>query len=212
MISVFDLDHTLLKENSSFRFGLHLYQLNEISFFSLLYAVCCYGLHKAGPLSIQNLHQRTFNAFCKGSSLNRFKDRAVRFVEEHVSQMFYEPALQRLKEARDKGHRTILLSSSPDFLIASVAEYLNFDEWAATPYLVDQQQRFCALGPVLSGEAKKKYLDVVMQREGIARESVYAYTDSHLDLPLLEAAGHPVGVNPGPRLRSICQRRGWEII
>ena len=43
-------------------------------------------------------------------------------------------------------------------------------------------------------------------------EDSYAYSDSASDLPMLEAVGHPVAVNPEPELREIATDRGWPII
>jgi phosphoserine phosphatase len=39
----------------------------------------------------------------------------------------------------------------------------------------------------------------------------YFYTDSISDLPLLERVGHPVAVNPDPRLARLARKRGWPI-
>ncbi|MEO1336693.1 MAG: haloacid dehalogenase-like hydrolase, partial [Myxococcota bacterium] len=38
------------------------------------------------------------------------------------------------------------------------------------------------------------------------------YTDSMSDLPMMEAVGHPVAVNPDPRLRRTAKDRGWPIV
>ncbi|MCE5316996.1 MAG: HAD-IB family hydrolase [Parachlamydia sp.] len=211
-ISLFDLDHTLLTENSSYQFGLFRYHLKDISRISLVYAVGCYGLHKAGLLSMHNLHHRIFQALLLGAAFNAIEEKAERFVREHLSKMLYRPAFQRLQEAQSRGHHTVILSSSPDFLITPIARYFQVDEWAATPYHIDSQNRFSAVGPVLCGEGKKNYLERLLQQDHFAREEVFAYSDSHLDLPLLQAAGHPVAVNPDRRLRLISQHQGWEII
>ena len=40
-------------------------------------------------------------------------------------------------------------------------------------------------------------------------ESV-AYADSASDLPMLEAVGFPVAVNPEAKLAAIARRRGWH--
>ena len=36
-----------------------------------------------------------------------------------------------------------------------------------------------------------------------------AYADSASDLPMLEAVGYPVAVNPETRLVTIAEKRGW---
>jgi HAD superfamily hydrolase (TIGR01490 family) len=211
-LSAFDLDHTLLKINSSFRFGAYLYRTGHISFVSMLYAVGCYSLHKMGLLTMRGMHRRLFARLFRKHSAVTHQSLADQFVAEQGGDLLYEPALQRLRLAQQQGHYTVLLSSSPDFLVAPFAQFLGIDKWAATPYLIDTQQRFSALGEVLQGEKKRRIIEDLMQSEGVTRDAVYAYSDSHLDLPLLEAAGHATGVNPTQQLRSICLRRKWEII
>ncbi len=38
-----------------------------------------------------------------------------------------------------------------------------------------------------------------------------AYADSTSDLPMLEAVGFPVAVNPETKLAAIARRRGWLV-
>ena len=38
------------------------------------------------------------------------------------------------------------------------------------------------------------------------------YSDSINDLPLLEAVGAPVAVDPDPRLQAEAARRGWPVL
>jgi phosphoserine phosphatase len=40
----------------------------------------------------------------------------------------------------------------------------------------------------------------------------YAYTDSVSDLPMLEAVGNPVAINPERELLELAQERGWRVI
>jgi len=42
-------------------------------------------------------------------------------------------------------------------------------------------------------------------------ERSYAYSDSIADLPMLEAVGHPVAVNPDKELRKQAEEREWDI-
>ena len=46
---------------------------------------------------------------------------------------------------------------------------------------------------------------------GVDLSSSYAYSDSITDLPMLEAVGHPVAVNPDRDLRRIAAERGWHV-
>ena len=53
-------------------------------------------------------------------------------------------------------------------------------------------------------------VDYATANEIDLRESV-AYADSSSDLPMLEAVGFPVAVNPETKLASIARKRGWLV-
>ena len=42
-------------------------------------------------------------------------------------------------------------------------------------------------------------------------EEAVAYADSASDLPMLEAVGYPVAVNPETKLAAIARKRGWHV-
>ena len=48
------------------------------------------------------------------------------------------------------------------------------------------------------------------QRNGVDLAESFAYADALSDLPMLEAVGTPVVVNPDPRLSQISTQRGWK--
>jgi hypothetical protein len=48
-------------------------------------------------------------------------------------------------------------------------------------------------------------------REGLDLAEAVAYADSASDLPMLEAVGFPVAVNPETRLSAIARKRGWLV-
>ena len=45
---------------------------------------------------------------------------------------------------------------------------------------------------------------------GLDLQESVAYADSASDLPMLEAVGYPVAVNPEAKLAAIARRRGWH--
>ncbi len=49
------------------------------------------------------------------------------------------------------------------------------------------------------------------ERFDLDLEASWAYSDSVTDLPMLEAVGHPVAVNPDKTLRRVAEERGWEV-
>lgn len=62
-----------------------------------------------------------------------------------------------------------------------------------------------------TGETRAQLLADYCKAEGLALEECIAYADSTSDLPLLEAVGFPVAVNPETRLAAIARKRGWLV-
>ncbi|MGH3051065.1 MAG: HAD family hydrolase, partial [Gaiellaceae bacterium] len=62
------------------------------------------------------------------------------------------------------------------------------------------------------GDGKAQALRELAVAEGIDLAASTAYSDSHTDLPFLEAVGHPVAVNSDRKLRRIARDRGWPSI
>jgi phosphoserine phosphatase len=65
--------------------------------------------------------------------------------------------------------------------------------------------------PLCYGAGKLERARALVHSLGSTLEQAVFYTDSITDLPLLEAVGQPVAVNPDPRLRRVARRRGWPI-
>jgi alcohol-forming fatty acyl-CoA reductase len=62
-----------------------------------------------------------------------------------------------------------------------------------------------------TGEARAQALfDYCAAHDLDPAESV-AYADSTSDLPMLEAVGFPVAVNPETRLAALARKRGWLV-
>jgi phosphoserine phosphatase len=62
-----------------------------------------------------------------------------------------------------------------------------------------------------TGETRAQALmDFAVTNDLDLRESV-AYADSTSDLPMLEAVGFPVAVNPETRLAALARKRGWLV-
>jgi phosphoserine phosphatase len=62
-----------------------------------------------------------------------------------------------------------------------------------------------------TGEARAEALAEYAAGEGLRLSESVAYADSTSDLPLLEAVGFPVAVNPETRLSALARKRGWLV-
>lgn len=210
--SLFDLDGTLLKVNSSFYFGKYLYQLGFFSFFRLLVLSTIYLSHKMGFISIAALHHAIFKRLFYGRNALQVEAHARRFVEIHLDSMLYLPAIKRLQKAQLEGHFVAILSSSPDFIVKNIARKLKVLYVESSIYAIGADGNFSHIEHLVEGDAKAVWISKASKDHAIARQNLTAYSDSTLDLPFLYSCGKKVVVNPSKKLRSIGLQNQWEII
>lgn len=211
-LTVFDLDHTLIQANSSFKFGSYLYKNGFFSFFSLLQSVFHYSRYKFLGLPIEQLHFRIFDSLFKGRSREQVEAYAFHFIKQSLPALLYSPAVERLRNAQSRGDTLLILSSSPHFLVGLVANGLGVENWEATSYQSDEKGNLARVGCVLEGEQKAERLRIWAKKVGASRAEITVYSDSHWDLPLLFEAGQAVAVKPDRKLRKVCRKESWEII
>lgn len=211
-VSCFDLDHTLLSQNCCYAFGVYLYRQGFLSFTNMLYSVFCYFLHKRGIFSIVELQKKIFDRCFLGYSEPVIKAKAKVFFETHLNEILYLPAVAQLKEAQNAQQYTIILSSSPGFLVELIAEKLGVNTWAATNYTIDEDHCFCAIESFMLSDDKAFFIELLANRLKLSKQAITAYSDSILDLSFLQAAGHAVAVNPDPALHAHCLQNNWPII
>lgn len=211
-ISAFDLDHTLFSKNSSYCFGRFLCRNKLLPFSSLMFIISYSLRHSIGLLPIIKLHKNAFKRLFLGRSLALIQQWSEEFIEENFEKLLNPVAIKELKLAQESGHITAILSSSPDFIVAPIAKRLNVSYWDATQYVIDNDQKFCSIGKLMLGRDKALCLTELARQYGVEKKETHAYSDSHLDLPFLLAAGKAYGVNPNRTLRLICRKNNWLIL
>ena len=107
------------------------------------------------------------------------------------------PAL--LADLQQRGITAVLISATDQFLVEPVAQHLGFSYWLASCF----------------GPDKVAKAQAWLQEQGSSFEQAqetWCYSDSHNDLPLLEAVKHPIAVDPDQQLRQMAQERGWSVM
>jgi fatty acyl-CoA reductase len=122
----------------------------------------------------------------------------------------YPGALACLRKHKQMGHRVVLLSGALDFLLDPLRDLAD-DVLCASLAEEDGVYTGELSGAPVAGEARARMLASYARKRGVDLRHSYAYADSISDLPMLEAVGNPVAVNPDRRLASAARERGWEI-
>ncbi len=211
-LTVFDLDRTIVADNCSMAFCRYLVAQKILPYSSLLYSFYFYIKHVFLGMSLSDLHSQVFERCLRGKSLDHLNVHIDPFLKEYLFSKLYPPAIAKLRLAQHLGHYTLILSSSPSFLVGKIAQFLGVNEWRATEYAIDKERNLCHIASMMQGEEKASCVKEIADQFAIARDKITAFSDSFLDLPLLLSVGTPVAVNPDRKLRRFSELNQWAIL
>jgi alcohol-forming fatty acyl-CoA reductase len=149
----------------------------------------------------------------------RYEDAPVEQIEIDAREMLtqiivaksFPAAIRRVREHRALGHKTILITGALSFNVEGLRPL--FDEIVAAEMSVRPDGTYSGQLTQVppTGETRAQVLADYCAANGYSLDECVAYADSTSDLPLLEAVGHPVAVNPETRLAAIARKRGWLV-
>ena len=123
----------------------------------------------------------------------------------------FPAGLRRVREHRALGHRTVLITGALDFVVEPLRPL--FDDIVCAEMTVAADGTYTGqldrVPP--TGESRAQALYDYADAHDIDVSEAVAYADSSSDLPMLEAVGFPVAVNPEARLASLARKRGWLV-
>ncbi len=213
-LAVFDLNGTIARTNviEAYLWG-KLRELGPIErLVELLRVAAQLPNYISAERKDRGVFLRRFYRRYAGANLRELE----RLVDEELATKILERtapgALRRIREHRDAGHTTVLLTGEIrpltrpfeglfDHIIA--ADLVTDDNGVCTGFLA---------GPPMVGESRKAWLRHFAAQHGLSLDHSYAYADSHVDLPMLTAVGNPVIVNPDVALMREARKSGWSII
>ena len=211
----FDLDKTVIAKASMVAFSRPFHRAGLLSRRMVLRAAwhqLLYAQLGASPEKLAKLRDSVL-ALTVGweqAEITRIvQDALVDVVEPIV----YDEALDLIRDHQSAGRKVFIVSASPEEIVAPLARYLGVDEAICTRSELDERgcytgrtERYCY------GPEKVVAMREVAERDGIDLVRSYAYSDSATDVPMLEAVGHPVAVNPDRELLRLARARDWEIL
>ena len=207
----FDMDKTLIAENSGGLYMRYRYQRGEISGLELVKGIGAYLQYKLGILDIRNWTKTMMVQF-RGQSEAELEAEAKAWFEELMAHTIYPEAEALVRKHEAEGHVVAIVSGATKFVVRPLAQRLGIEHMLYTRLEVEDG-RFTGrvIEPICFEEGKIYWLQQFIEEHGIDLAKSWFYTDSITDLPLLDLVGHPVATNPDPLLYRAAVRRRWPV-
>jgi putative phosphoserine phosphatase / 1-acylglycerol-3-phosphate O-acyltransferase len=208
----FDMDNTVLRGSSARLYLQYLRRKGLLSWPRWLAITWQVGLYILGVISFPQLMARLMTQVTGADEAEAWRISAAWF-DEMLCNYIAPIARERIIWHRQQGHRVAIVSASTPYAVSPVAHDLGLgDDYLAT-HLEVVSGRFTGslIEPPCYGVGKVTLARAYSVQNELDLAASYFYSDSHHDLPLLEAVGHPVAVNPGRKLKKIALERRWKL-
>jgi HAD superfamily hydrolase (TIGR01490 family) len=210
----FDLDRTLISGSSAFVFGIAAWRAGLVEKGQFAKDAAGAMMFRFGGASDETSHgvrDRILGAV-EGVRHDDLVGLNTDIVPKLMAKVRPE-ARSLVDQHRHAGRATYIVSASPVELVNPLAGALGMTAGIGTiSEIVDGVYTGRLAGPFCYAEGKVEAITELARWEGYDLGQCYAYSDSASDLPMLEAVGHPVAVNPDSKLERIANRRGWPIV
>ena len=210
----FDLDRTLLRRSSALALAGSFRERGLISRRQLLQAAAWQLLFVARGASHEAVRRVAEDGLrvIAGYRPEEMRELVVDAMEPVLRPLVYAEPLSLVERHRERGERVYVVSATLQEIVEAIADDLGFDGALGTICEVQEGRYTGRAVRVLHAERKADCVRAVAESEGFDLADCTAYSDSHTDIPFLEAVGHPVAVNPDRELRRTARERGWPVL
>ena len=214
-VAFFDVDNTLMQGSSLFFLSRGMYQrgfFTRRDIVAFLFANLRYQLTgKENKEEVLRVQQAACD-FIKGHRVEELQTLAADVYDKFVSPALWQGTIEIAHDHLNAGEEVWLITASPREMADLIARRLGFTGALGTVAEVKDGTYTGNLdGKLLHGQQKAIAVHELARIEGIDLKNSFAYSDSHHDIPLLEAVGKPRVINPDTQLQVRALRDHWPI-
>jgi HAD superfamily hydrolase (TIGR01490 family) len=215
-LTLFDLDNTLLAGDSDYGWAQFLIEVGAVD--AATYErrnAEFFAEYKAGRLDIHAFLDFQLRPLAEHepTQLLAWRDR---FLVEKIRPMLLPAAREIVSKCLDAGDLVAVVTATNSFVTRPIADMYGIANLVATePEMAAGRFTGRVAGEPCFQAGKLTCVDawLASHDHGLRDFSEsWFYTDSHNDLPLLDAVTHAVAVDPDPILAQHAALRGWQIV
>tara|TARA_B100001123_G_C15192433_1_gene979944 strand:- start:532 stop:1218 length:687 start_codon:yes stop_codon:yes gene_type:complete len=211
-VAIFDLDGTITNKGTYIPFLLFVARRQPWRFIYAIPILLVAGLYKIRLLSRATLKEVMLKALLGSVSRETLRRYVEAFARRYLNDGVRPGAIRAMEKHRSAGDRLIMATASFAFYAEELAKRLGFDGIVATEVRWHDDELLCKInGANCRGLAKLKAIQA--SYPDLKHEyRIVAYSDHHVDLPLLLWADSGVAVNPSGRLRTEARTLDMTIV
>jgi HAD superfamily hydrolase (TIGR01490 family) len=210
----FDLDRTLLRRSSTLALApafrkhgvITRAQVAKAAFWQLLFVLRGTSRERVRAASEEGL------MLLRGFSPAQMQELVADALVPVLRPLVYGEPLGLVEQHAERGEPTYIVSAALQEVVDALAADLGFDGALGTVCEVEGGVYTGRGIRSLHGENKAAAVRELAATEDLDLHASTAYSDSHTDLPFLEAVGNPIAVNPDRELRRVAAARGWPVL
>lgn len=212
-LAIFDLDNTLLADDSDYLWGQFLIDKGIVD--AMYYAQeneRFYQEYKEGCLDIYEFLTFSLKPLADNSLQDLHQWRSE-FIEKIIKPILLAPAQELINKHKQRGDTLLVITATNHFVTEPIVNLYGIENLlATTPELIAEKYTGKVAGTPCFQEGKVTRLQQWLQETGHTLENSWFYSDSHNDLPLLKQVEFPVAVNPDDALKQFAEQSNWPII
>ncbi|MBX7114843.1 MAG: haloacid dehalogenase-like hydrolase [Myxococcaceae bacterium] len=211
----YDVDGTLIRTNVVHAYGY--YAMNQGTFRGVLGRSLGTLASIPAFAGLNIVDRKVFNEFFyryyAGLSEDRLLTLAEDLFDDVIKPAIYPKAKDLIDEARRAHCRIVLVTGALDFTMRPLARYFGADDIIANKMqFVGGVATGKVIPPIIEGANKANVIRDYCEKNALALNQSFAYSDSASDYAMLSVVGRPTAVNPDLRLRSLARAYNWPIL
>ena len=209
--ALFDLDQTLLAGFSATSFvreRLTSGQMSPQELGTTFYGALSFALGRTGFSALMTATTAAY----RGLAEAMLEEVGEEVFIKHLATQIYPEARAIVEAHQEAGHTVAIITSATRYQAEPLARDMGIEHVLCTELEV-KEGVFTGevIRPTCYGEGKAVAGRSLAALVDLDLDESYFYTDSHEDLPLLEAVGRPRPLNPNRQLAQIAKERQWPV-
>lgn len=215
VVAFFDLDHTIIDTNSNKHWVSREVLAGRVTPKLIGLAIYWFTRYAMG--------QGAGAEAAGAEAAMAYAGKSERQLRTEVETMFDEKLAHRMRpgcgptmaEHVARGDLCVMCTSSWQYAAQYAARLFGCEtapEMVISSVMEEKDGKLTGgIEKVAYGDGKYHVTKAWADANGVDLSRCYFYSDSMSDVLLLEMVGHPVVINPDPKLRAHAEKRGWEI-